>query len=491
MQERLQELINRYIHAMDENTFAELVNEVTPFIYSVCRKYAQDNSDTDDAVQEVLIKFANNILNINNNHLAWLARTARNTTISINRHQQSQRLRREARATLPEYTIPWESLYYRLDQALNNLTQEHQFYIIQHHFQHTPLYEIANTMHISRATASRRLAAAQHQLRTTFIDLGLDTFEDLCNDHLFVTAIANYTPQHTPVPNSFEIESLTAHNNQSTPLRIGVFISHQSFFKKNRNGNHSLMRFQIVNLRSFEHPNVRIVGLIEPRTIEYGPIESTLREYAFNAGYMDATDTEALKTLDVITLGYNSVLATSVIDAIHEAVKSGVGLLNEGHAGVIFPGLHHPKIQQLLLSDTYLGYHHTHPYRCHIPTQSCVKHSHKIIPGLSKGTELPIPGCGPVFIPKANAKILIEDIQPVRPSPASQYVEHPTPIKKPVLLTGHLGSGRIIINTSFYFHSIGEHPKFRGGNNNFIRQMLNWLAEPRIKQKQSLLTAHQ
>ena len=51
------------------------------------------------------------------------------------------------------------------------------------------------------------------------------------------------------------------------------------------------------------------------------------------AGLVDATDVEGLKTLDVILLGINFAMAPGAAAALHEAVRSGVGLLNEWWTG--------------------------------------------------------------------------------------------------------------------------------------------------------------
>ncbi|QQE11603.1 sigma-70 family RNA polymerase sigma factor [Planctomycetota bacterium] len=483
MQEQFQKLVELFVQTRDENIFADIVQQVTPYISSICRKYVEDKSDTDDAVQETLIKFVNNLTDIHSNHLAWLARTARNTAISINRHQQSQRLRRENRATTVEHDIPWDALYFRLDKALLQIHDEYREYIVQHHINNTPLFEIAREKQISKSTASRRLAAAHQSLRNAFKDMDLETFEDLCNDHLFVTAITNYVPQHSKQHQTFNVDSVTATKDDIKPIRIGIFLSHQSYLARTRLGAQLPMPFQIYNMKNFEHPNVRIVGLIEPGTIDYGPIESTLRDHSFNAGYMNAANPESLKSLDVITLGYNFIITPPVIRAITEAVESGVGLLNEGNIGGSLPGLWDQRLQNLMLSNAYIGYYHTHPYICHIPVKSIVRHSHNIIDSLAPGTELDIPGCGPIFIPKPEAKVLIENIQPVYPTVNKQHTACPSPIRKPILLTGQVGRGRVIVNTSFDFRSIGDHQKYRG---DFILKMINYLAEPRILQKQLL-----
>ncbi|QQE11602.1 sigma-70 family RNA polymerase sigma factor [Planctomycetota bacterium] len=468
---------------MCSDMLSDILHEITPYVTAICRKYIENKSDAEDAAQETLVKYVNHYQNIHSNHSAWLARTARNTAISINRHQQSQRLRRQNSATIEEHTIPWDALYYRLDQALLSINEECRDYIIQHHINNLPLIEIARQRQISKSTASRRLASAHQALRNYFKDINLETYDDICNDFLFVSAITNYTPQHTVTPNTFENDPQYSDDLNAPPIRIGVFLSHKSFFTTNRFGNHSLMRFQIVNLRNFEHPNVRIVGLIEPGSIDYGPIESTLREYSFNAGYMNATDVDALKTLDVITLGHNCATTPSVINAVDEAVKSGVGLLNEGNAGLHYPGMHDPQLCDFLLAQKYCGYYHTHTHKCHHLIDCVVKESHDIIPGLSAGTNLDVPGCGPIFIPKPNATVLIEDAKPVLPSNKKNAAPHPTPVRKPVLVVGNHGKGRIIVNTAFFFSSIGSHKQYRG---DFIFNMLNYLAEPRIEQRMQM-----
>ncbi|QDU33512.1 RNA polymerase sigma factor SigZ [Poriferisphaera corsica] len=486
MQERLQELVNRYIQTLDENTFADLVSEVTPYITSICRKYIEDSADTDDAIQETLIKFANHLQNIHSNHLAWLARTARNTAISINRHQQSQRLRRETKATLPEHTIPWESLYYRLDHALNQISKEYQSYIIHHHIQHKPLYQIAEQKQISKSTASRRLADAQYALRSTFKEMQLDTYDDLCNDHLFVSAVLNYTPEHV-APTNTHLLPMSPHKRDRTlkPIRIGIFISQQSHMLRSKHGTRLHFAFQLINMGRITHPNLHIVGLIEPGSIDYGPVEASLREFSFNAGYMDATNAEALKTLDVITLGYNFAISPTIIRAITEAVESGVGLLNEGHCGGAIPGHHHHSLQNLMLAQSYLGYHHVHPNICHIPLKSTVLKRHPIIQGLAPGDSLSIPGCGPVFIPKPETTILLQNDQAVLPTSHHYRIACPKPTRKPILVVGNIGSGRVIVNTSFFFDSIGSHKSMQG---DFTLNMLNYLAEPRLNQKLQAMT---
>ncbi|QQE11601.1 sigma-70 family RNA polymerase sigma factor [Planctomycetota bacterium] len=477
---QIEDILENIQYPCDSDCLSDILNDITPFITHICRKYIANQSDVDDAVQETVIKYVYNLSTIRTNHSAWLARTARNTSISINKHQRSQRIRRENSATVKEHEIPWDALYYRLDQALLRISNEHRQYIIQYHMNKVPLFEIAQNTHISQSTASRRLASAHHALRNAFKDMNLDTYDDLCNAHLFVTSLTNYAPQNFRPHKTFNFEQDLADTENSPLIRIGTFISRQSYLVPGRFGFTLPMSFQIGNLRHFEHPNVRIVGLIEPGTIDYGPIESTLRNYSFNAGYMNATDTEALKTLDVITLGLSFSASPSVVNAITEAVESGVGLLNEGYFGCAFPGMNDPKIRRLSLMKTLYGVYHTHPNICHLHTKNIVKQSHNILPGLSMGTEIELSGCAPVFTPTPKAKVLIESVASVLPNATRRYAVCPAPMTKPVLLTGKVGKGRVIVNTSYDFHSIGKHKKYRG---DFKYNMLKYLAEPRLKRR--------
>ncbi|QDU33514.1 RNA polymerase sigma factor SigX [Poriferisphaera corsica] len=468
----------------DEQCFAELVDQLYPLVSSVTNKYLVDKANHEDVIQDAFIKLAQHAQNINTNLKAWIAVTARNIAISYNRKAQSQRQRIQHLATMPEESIAWDAIYTRLDIALEQLTDEERTLILSHFLQHQTLSAIASQRSCSVATISRRLAAASKKLRNVFRGLNLNTLDEICTDALFTHAILNYTPAPT--------YRTTDYDPNTPTINVGVYISQ---FSLETPENYHFKQiylstwFQLYNTTFLKNcSNVRIIGLIEPGSIKCPQIEATLREREFTGGYMDITNTENLKTLDVIFVSTNYATPNAVLDSIYDAVHSGVGFFSESRIGSRIPGYHSPRLHRLMLAQKCFGFHHVPGagIQCCQPCPATVRKKHPILKGLQPGDSITAIGCGTIFIPKPDAQLIVE--KNLLASSYNNKFPIDRPIRCPAIVSGHIGKGRTVICNMTNISHMNNHPKIQG---NFLANCINWLAEPRLKQKQSSLTVHQ
>jgi hypothetical protein len=166
-----------------------------------------------------------------------------------------------------------------------------------------------------------------------------------------------------------------------------------------------------------------------------------------------------------------------VLEAITEAVSSGVGLYNEGWVATSVPGINHPKVRRLYLADQ-VGRYHT-PGSHHLPVSATVLKRHPVIKSLRPGDKFEVTGCGRVFTPRPDAgTVLAEKDQPVVSLPISAPVMGP--MKMPAITVGHLGKGRVVVAA---FGTCGFVEK-SGMLWNFISDALDWLAEPALADRE-------
>ncbi|QQE11604.1 sigma-70 family RNA polymerase sigma factor [Planctomycetota bacterium] len=475
----LESTFTHYQSTGDEQCFAEIVDQLYPLVTSVARRYCTNQNYVEDVVQDTLIRLARHAMTVDTNLQAWVSVTARNTAINYNRKAQSHRQRIERHATMPEHSIAWDSLYTRLDTALEQLCDEDRTLILAYYLNNQILSDIAAKRSCSTSTISRRLNTACKNLRNVFRDLQLNTLDEICTDTLFAEAVLNYTPATT---------FRTAEYQPNKPtINVGVYVSHLTTqatvtthnFNKKVSTWHQLFNATFLK----QCPNLRLIGLIEPGTIDQPQIESTLRERHYTGGYMDITNINDLKELDVIFLGTNFATSSLVLNSVYEAICSGVGLFSETRIGGKIPGFKSPSVQRLMMADHCVGSYHTRP--CLQPTYTTTIHKpHPIIAGLKPGDELIVESCGTIFKPRSGAELLISKDKLVKPT--RPCVDSPNPMKMPVLVSGNIGEGRSVLCNLTNIKPINDHPHMQG---NFLANIINWLAEPCIKRKKTLLAS--
>jgi len=244
---------------------------------------------------------------------------------------------------------------------------------------------------------------------------------------------------------------------------------------------HPAEKHQLQPTKHFQNPRYQLIALLEPGTEEYGYIDRGLRDHGITSGSIDVTDADALKTLDIIVAGHAYAVTTRVLDAITQAVESGVGLFHEGSIGSVFPGKSDPKVCRLLLTDR-MSFYHT-PGEHHLPLAATVVATHPILAGVPIGSELQVAGCAPVFVPTdPSAKVLMYHDDPITPqNPATPDMPEFYGLRCPCLMVGKIGQGRVALVAIRWPEPVQALPGLRG---NFIHNVFDWLAEERIAERQ-------
>ena len=119
-----------------------------------------------------------------------------------------------------------------------------------------------------------------------------------------------------------------------------------------------------------------------------------MRDYSILGGLIEADDPAGLQTLDVLLLGVNFSMSPSIARAINQAVRSGMGLVNEYWSGSSTGACDDVNLLELMLADCSTYAYHT-PGQCGGPMTATVLREHQLLPGLKAGTAMTIAGCGP------------------------------------------------------------------------------------------------
>jgi hypothetical protein len=264
-------------------------------------------------------------------------------------------------------------------------------------------------------------------------------------------------------------------------IRVGVLASRQTIqtqIPESWNVAHgATIGGQLLSAQHFDGSEFQLTALTEPGNEEDGELERGMRHRRIHHGILDATNADELKLLDVIAVNQMCVAVTErVLDAITEAVESGVGLLHAGHLGTVYPGTQHPSVCRLMLTDAVSVYHTPHQHN--LPRGATVLEGHVVLPGVQAGRSLMLPGCGPVYRPKAGTRTLMMKDEPVNPqAPPDARLNG---MRQPVLVVGRIGRGRVMV-TGIPPLTYRELPELQG---TFAHHVLNWLAEERVAERQ-------
>ena len=258
------------------------------------------------------------------------------------------------------------------------------------------------------------------------------------------------------------------------PLRVGVLIGHLSTTTANPEGTHLPIERQVDFLQSLLDPRYELIALVEPETFDQPVVERTIREYAVYGGLVDATDRDALRTLDAIVVGWNFAVLPRVLRAIDEAVREGVGLYNHAQTAVWFPSPASPLVRNLLLADTYYGTYHT-PGGHGLPMPATVVNAHPSFPALRPGMTLDVWGCGPLYEPMPGATIVMQKGQPVCPEPGRDFGDPLAgPSCMPAVVAGCHGRGRVV---AVNLCNVQPLQSLCGSPSHYLEGILNWIAK--------------
>lgn len=485
--------LERYRLDRSPQAAERLIEHYYPLVRSVCRRYLRHSQDAEDATQETFYKLLRNVDTINTDLQGWLTTTAYSCSIDLIRRSTSNERRsqalRQMGTHIAEHCHLHETIQQRLHEALLQLDARSRELIVDRFVRKTPLRVIAGELDISPATASRRVTQAISDLATTLRDMGVHSADDLSllehfGDPSGWSADSGGADQLRFAPD-WRLSQWTALGNAAMPahrhlrqgwtrpIRVGVFVSYLSDKTVAPNtGIRGRVEKQVSSTCLLTDPGFQLIGIVESGTSEYGPIERTLRDHDITAGLIDASDLESLKTLDVLWLGTNFAAPLAALAAFTSAVRSGVGLLNEHWLSGMtchgdFPG------RELMLADSIIYRYHTKP-RCGVPGPMTVLSEDPLLPGLSRGTRLIATGCGSLFRPMANARVIIAQDHVIEPE------EHGIPglgaARIPSYIIGQLGLGRAVVSQLPRHQTISQHPSIAA---NYLADLLAWLAEPR------------
>jgi RNA polymerase sigma factor (sigma-70 family) len=106
-----QTLLERVKHQHDEHSWEEFISIYRPYVYSICRRMNLSHHDSEDVVQQVLLKLWDKLPEFNyddrRSFRAWIGSVTRNTTHDFFRKQNRrvQTLEKASREDLPGQNV--------------------------------------------------------------------------------------------------------------------------------------------------------------------------------------------------------------------------------------------------------------------------------------------------------------------------------------------------------------------------------------------------
>jgi RNA polymerase sigma factor (sigma-70 family) len=495
------DMLEQYRQDRDSQAFAELMDLCKPLVLATCQRHLADPGDLDDAVQETFVKLARRADSVHGNVQAWLYSAAVTTAIDFTR--RAQRDRRNLAGLIKSgflerrAGVSWEAVRDNLQQSLECLDSDNRSMVIDRFFGQVPVRSIAQQWGLTPSAVTRRISRAIDKLSGSLRRMGYQSLEEAA----VAGGVLDPRPdQYALLANSIRCLSAgtlweqvrkqpLSSSRQHDPagpakptswqkvIRIGVLVSELSTLTASFEGVMRPIEHQLWATGLLRSTDYRLLSLVEPGTHELASVERGAREFGLTAGMIDATDSQALKLLDVIYLGQSYALPHRVLDAIADAVSAGVGLYTEGQVASAVPGMNDPRVRRLLLTDK-VGKYHT-PGQHGLPMSATVLQGHPILRGFKSGDKLTVPGCGPVFVPRpADATVLIVKDQPVLPMAGRPAMP---PTQMPAVIAGKLGMGRVVI-ASLGPSRFVKQPVL---GHNFVPDAIDWLAQPALARRSS------
>jgi RNA polymerase sigma factor (sigma-70 family) len=451
------------------------VAEYRPLVMGVCRRYVVEPADVEDAAQETFVKLARQAEEIRGELGAWLSTVASTTALDYARRSLRERTRRQRLASAPKHanqeamSMPsWLAVETCLKSALDGLDGEMRSVVLARFFSGETVRQLAEQTGVTGSAISRRVSKTLERMRRSLAAMGYGSVEDILEGAWEVgrERVGDGPLSRMEQPRALSFGGL------GRKIRVGLLASHKT---ADTAEEFSVVR-QLKNAQHFDGAEFQLTALVEPGNEEDSNLERGMRHRRIHHGILDATNVEELKLLDVISVS-GPVLAVTVrvLDAIAEAVESGVGLLNAGRLGLVYPGFGHPSVRRLMLAEAVSVYHT--PGVHDLPRRATVVEEHAVIPGVLAGTSMMLPGCGPVYGPKAGAKALMLKDEPV--SPQDPPDERLNGLRMAVMVMGKLGRGRVM-TLGTWPGVLGKLPGLRG---QFGHHVVKWLAEERVAER--------
>jgi len=455
----------------------EVLDRFGPMVRSVCRRWLVEESDVEDAMQEVFVKLFRRYHEVGAGIMGWLSLTARSASVDLIRRQARERghihgLARHLHHVESENeSSETLQVLQRLGDALHLLNQSDQNLIIERYFLGTPLRELAYRQGVSVPTMSRRVKACLDRLSEVFE--AEDSEQNL--------KPSNHPPEKNGLVLHHTLRREVATNawrqnqkhdeklNPTAPLRMGVFLGYTNSITPNSDQWLPPVNMSLWTLDRICQPNISMIGVVEPDTEDLAPIENAMRQFDLLDGIIRADDVDGLKSLDVIFIGNTFSFLPRVLDALVGAIESGVGFYSEMWTGSILPGINDPRILKLMLA-TRAGVYHT-PVEHDLPSETIVQKAHSVIPGLSPGTKITLGGCCPVIEPAPDSQVLIYHTEKVVPVEGPNQVNLDIAVR-PALQVGTVGHSRVCIINEDNPDPIRQHPDLQG---DYHQNIFDWL----------------
>lgn len=164
MDSRPDEELIEAIRGGETKAYEALVRRHTARIFALCLGILGNVSDSEDAAQETLVKALNKIqtLQDGSQFAGWISQIARNLCLDLLR---SRKRHRELLDQNQERIMPAPGDYSVLQEALEELPEEHRLPLLLFYFDGQKTESVAKALNLSRAGACTRLSRARKALR--------------------------------------------------------------------------------------------------------------------------------------------------------------------------------------------------------------------------------------------------------------------------------------------------------------------------------------
>ena len=167
-------LLARYARHRDPDAFATLVERHAGLVYGTCLRQCGDRALAEDASQECFLALATHAAEIRQSLTAWLHTVALHAASRLGRKRREQSLSQADAVSVPvslapEVAAAWRDLEPHLDQALTELPAELRSAVMLRYLDGQTQQQVAQTLGLSQATVSRRIASGITQLRQRLV----------------------------------------------------------------------------------------------------------------------------------------------------------------------------------------------------------------------------------------------------------------------------------------------------------------------------------
>ena len=167
-------LLQRFVKNSDAEAFSEIVKRYSGLVYGACLRVLGNKSKATDATQDTFFQLLRSAGSISGSLGGWLYKAATGKAIDQIRKDTRRKKHESKYADIKQRQVEkWEDLSAYVDEALYELDEVNQDFIIQHFFENKSMAVIAEQKNVSQPTVSRRIDSAVAQLRSRLKHKGL------------------------------------------------------------------------------------------------------------------------------------------------------------------------------------------------------------------------------------------------------------------------------------------------------------------------------